>query len=132
MREDFKGVAEELANFTSTHRRGVWFLEESYYRGRYGYVEYTEDDGRECIDTAEKLISLLRMVEGLSQEVEDRYMVRRFRRLMSWRRYAGSVAKAAKEVLGPDTQVYMVGGAAEGRLTALSDIDFVLVTPNAP
>jgi len=68
----------------------------------------------------------------LSQEVEDRYMVRRFRRLLSWRRYVGSVVKAAKEVLGPDTQVYVVGGAAEGRLTALSDIDFVLVTLNAP
>ncbi len=63
LREDFKGVAEELANFISTHRRSVWFLEESYYRGRYGYVEYAEDDGRECIDTAEKLINLLRRVE---------------------------------------------------------------------
>jgi len=68
----------------------------------------------------------------LSQELEDRYMVRRFRRLLRWRQYVGSVVKAAKEVLGPDTQVYVVGGAAEGRLTALSDIDFVLVTPNAP
>jgi len=68
----------------------------------------------------------------LSQEVEDRYMVRRFRRLLRWHQYAGSIVKAAKEVLGPSTQVYVVGGAAEGRLTALSDIDFVLVTPNAP
>ncbi len=67
----------------------------------------------------------------MSQE-EDRYMVRRFRRLLRWRYYAGSVVKAAKEVLGPNTQVYVVGGAAENRLTALSDIDFVLVTPNAP
>ncbi len=63
---------------------------------------------------------------------EDKYMVRRYRRLLRWRRYVGSIVKAAKEVLGPDTRVYVVGGAAEGRLTALSDIDFVLVTPNAP
>ena len=65
LREDFKDVAEELARFTSSSRRSVWFLEESYYRGRYGYVEYSEEDGRECIDTAEKLIDLLRRVEEI-------------------------------------------------------------------
>ncbi len=63
LREDFEDVAGELANFTSSFRRSVWFLEESYYRGRYGYVEYSKEDGRECIDTAEKLINLLRRVE---------------------------------------------------------------------
>ena len=63
LRGEFGGAARELANFTSSFRRSIWFLEESYFRGRYGYVEYSEGDGRECVETAEKLINLLRRVE---------------------------------------------------------------------
>lgn len=62
----------------------------------------------------------------------DEYMVRRLRRLLRWRQYVGAVVRAAEEVLGPGTQVYVVGGAAENRLTAVSDIDLVVVSRNAP
>ncbi len=64
--------------------------------------------------------------------LEDKYMVRRLAILRRWREFVGAVVGAAKDLLGDDVDVYVVGGAAEGRLTALSDIDVVVVTPRAP
>ena len=52
-------------------------------------------------------------------------------RLLQWRRYAPAVARAALDLL-EDAKVYVAGGAAEGRLTVLSDIDFVIVSSRVP
>ena len=51
--------------------------------------------------------------------------------LARWRRLAEIIAEAVRE-LRPDAEVYVVGGAAEGRLTILSDIDVVVVLPCEP
>ncbi len=59
-----------------------------------------------------------------------RYMIERLRALLSWRRNLGKLYKAVKAVL-PDAKVYIFGGAAEDRLTALSDIDVLVVTDKA-
>ena len=67
LREEFTQASEMLAGIVSSSRRNIWFLEESYSQGRYGYVEYTENDGRECVDTAENLIRRLEEVERLVQ-----------------------------------------------------------------
>jgi len=48
--------------------------------------------------------------------------------LRGWRRYAEIVARAARDVC-PDAEVYLIGGAAEDRLTVLSDIDILVVVP---
>lgn len=64
--------------------------------------------------------------------LEDKYMIRRLAALRRWREFVEAVARAAKDLLGEGVEVYVVGGAAEGRLTALSDIDVVIVTPKAP
>ncbi|WP_317895527.1 nucleotidyltransferase domain-containing protein [Pyrofollis japonicus] len=61
-----------------------------------------------------------------------RHMVERLRRLMKWRQIVQVVAEAAKQVLGEDIKVYVIGGAAEDRLTALSDIDVLIVLPRDP
>ena len=45
-----------------------------------------------------------------------------------WRRYAEIVAEAVAKAF-PDAEVYLVGGAAEGRVTVLSDVDVVVVVP---
>ena len=59
-------------------------------------------------------------------------MARLYLRLVStWRRMAELVARAAKR-LYPEARVYVVGGAAEGRLTALSDVDVLVVLPWEP
>ncbi len=62
----------------------------------------------------------------------EKLLVELYRRLRQWRLYVGAVAKAARDLLGPDTRVYVVGGAAENRLTVLSDIDIVVVSKNVP
>ncbi len=51
--------------------------------------------------------------------------------LRNWRRYVDIVAKAIREVC-PDVEIYLVGGAAEDRLTILSDIDILVVLPHEP
>ena len=53
-----------------------------------------------------------------------RYAAERLRLLARWRELAGIVAKACREVFGERCRaVYVAGGAAEDRLTVLSDID---------
>ncbi len=57
-----------------------------------------------------------------------RQAIERYRLLKKWRDIAGIVAEACIEVLGDEClEVYVVGGAAEGRLTVLSDIDVIVV-----
>jgi len=51
--------------------------------------------------------------------------------LLRWREYAPLVAEAVKEVLG-GAEVYVFGSAAEGRLTASSDIDIAVVVDEVP
>lgn len=55
-----------------------------------------------------------------------RYALERYSLLKKWRELASIVAKACREVLGK-CEVYVVGGAAENRLTVLSDIDVIAV-----
>ncbi len=49
--------------------------------------------------------------------------------LRNWKTYVSIVAKAVKEVC-PTAEVYLIGGAAENRLTVLSDIDILIVLPH--
>jgi len=46
--------------------------------------------------------------------------------LRRWRNVAEIVARVARE-LYPEAEVYLFGGAAENRLTVLSDIDIAIV-----
>lgn len=55
-----------------------------------------------------------------------KHALERYSLLKRWRELAVLVAKACQEVLGK-SEVYVIGGAAEGRLTVLSDIDIVAV-----
>jgi len=51
--------------------------------------------------------------------------------LRKWREYVSKLVEAIKRVV-PSAEVYLVGGAAEGRLTALSDIDVLIALPREP
>ena len=46
--------------------------------------------------------------------------------LRGWRRVVKEVVKVVKEIY-PSAEIYLAGGAAEDRLTALSDIDILVV-----
>ncbi|MCE4611420.1 MAG: nucleotidyltransferase domain-containing protein [Desulfurococcales archaeon] len=62
-----------------------------------------------------------------------KYAVERLAMLRRWRELAFIVAGACREVLGDGCmEVYVVGGAAEGRLTVLSDIDVVVIARDPP
>ena len=52
----------------------------------------------------------------------------RLKLLSRWRRVATTVAAVVKR-LYPEAEAYLVGGAAEGRLTVLSDVDIVVALP---
>ncbi len=65
-------------------------------------------------------------------EERDRLMLRWYLELIStWRDVAKIVARVAKR-LYPGCKVYAFGGAAEDRLTALSDLDILIVLPYEP
>ena len=51
--------------------------------------------------------------------------------LMNWRNYVKIVYEAVKGII-PGAEVYVIGGAAEDRLTILSDIDVLIVLPYTP
>ncbi len=50
----------------------------------------------------------------------------RLQQLRKWRKVVSDVARVV-ESLYPEAKVYLVGGAAENRLTLLSDIDIAVV-----
>ncbi|BDB99987.1 nucleotidyltransferase domain-containing protein [Saccharolobus caldissimus] len=50
----------------------------------------------------------------------------RFSHLRRWREYAEKIAKATQD-LEPNSEVYVIGGVAEDRITVLSDIDILVV-----
>jgi len=51
--------------------------------------------------------------------------------LKGWRRHLKHLVEAVKKV-EPRARVYLAGGAAEDRLTVLSDIDVLVVLPEKP
>ncbi|MCX8162469.1 MAG: nucleotidyltransferase domain-containing protein [Candidatus Bathyarchaeota archaeon] len=64
----------------------------------------------------------------MSREGWARYALERYLKLRSWMDYRGIIVKACRDILGDRClSVYVVGGAAEDRLTVLSDIDVVVV-----
>jgi len=58
-------------------------------------------------------------------------MIEMLRELSKWRKVAKMVAEAAEEVLG-SVEVYVVGGVAEGRFTAASGLDVLILARNVP
>ena len=53
------------------------------------------------------------------------------RRFQNWGRHVARLASIIARV-APDAEVYLAGGAAEDRLTVVSDIDVVIVLPREP
>lgn len=51
--------------------------------------------------------------------------------ISKWKTYVEKAVKAIREIV-PNTQIYLIGGAAEKRLTAQSDIDLLLVLNTEP
>lgn len=58
-------------------------------------------------------------------------VITRLRNLNRWRTYVNIIARVVKEI-SPDAEVYLIGGAAENRLTVLSDIDILVALPHEP
>jgi len=52
--------------------------------------------------------------------------------LRDWKRYVDRIARSAKKILGDDTRVYVFGSAVRGELTAISDIDILIVSERVP
>ncbi len=61
--EGFDEAREAVAEFAQRFRRSLWLLSESYYKARYGYVEYGEAEARECVEAAREVEKLVEKVE---------------------------------------------------------------------
>jgi len=55
-----------------------------------------------------------------------KYAMERYEMLKKWEDYVNYLVRACREILG-DCKIYVVGGAAENRLTVLSDLDILVV-----
>ena len=58
-------------------------------------------------------------------------LLRRVEMLRSWRVWTLRIAKIAKELL-PGSRVLMVGSVARGDYVGGSDVDVLVISPNAP
>ena len=58
-------------------------------------------------------------------------MISKLLLLREWRRHVETLTQAIKNTI-PEAEVYLAGGAAENRLTVLSDIDILVVLPQKP
>lgn len=66
------------------------------------------------------------MRRGVRARLLRAEMVRR------WREWIPRLVQAASEILGEGVEVYVFGSAAEGKLTAASDVDLLLVVDEVP
>jgi len=58
-------------------------------------------------------------------------VITRLKILRNWREYVSIIVRAVEKVC-PSAEVYLIGGAAENRLTLLSDIDLLIVLMHEP
>lgn len=56
-------IAETLSSLVSSYRSQLDLLEESYIMARYGAIEYGEEQGRHCVETAEKVLEVLAEID---------------------------------------------------------------------
>ncbi|NPA85477.1 MAG: nucleotidyltransferase [Crenarchaeota archaeon] len=59
------------------------------------------------------------------------YMLERYSKLLKWRSYVPLLREALKRAL-PGAEAYIYGSAVEGKLSAKSDIDVMLVLERVP
>ncbi len=61
----------------------------------------------------------------------EEYMIKRLRMLLKWRHYVKILCEAVRKIL-PDAEVYVFGSAIQSELTAVSDIDVLIVSRKVP
>lgn len=96
---------------------------------------YTRAEAGKGVEAASRLIELLKSILGGGIGLDarlDMLMARWFYELQStWRKAAAIVARVVKQFY-PEARVYVIGGAAEDGLTAVSDLDILVVLPWEP
>jgi len=119
LEEGLREEAKMLAEYVSRKRRELAELSDAHTRATYGLAEYTRVTATLLLQIAKDVIGKLRELEG------------RLKLLSRWRAIVAKAASVIKE-LYPDVEVYVFGGAAEGRLTVLSDVDVAVVMEEPP
>jgi len=119
---------ERVRDYARRRRPLFSELEDVYIAARYTPRVYTEEDARDIVSFVRKVI------EALSRsysEILAELLGERRRLLEDWKRIAAEAARAVRE-LYPDARVYVAGSLVEGRATAASDIDLLVVLPHQP
>ena len=55
----YEKISDKIEHFVGEHKRDLALAEEAYTGGRYGDVSYSEEDVKNLMGSAEKLIKLL-------------------------------------------------------------------------
>lgn len=124
----FRDLAVQIADYVRGNGRLLAELEEAHVRSVYGVFEYSGAQARRLVEAAKSLIQLF---ENVERGVFFAVTFPVFKALARRTNYARTIFEAVRRAV-PNSQVYLTGGVAEGRLTALSDIDVVVVLDHEP
>ncbi len=62
-------LAGLVADFAKKRRKDIWLLNDAYYRGRYGYIDYSGEEAEKCIEAAKEVIEFIEKARrGLEKE----------------------------------------------------------------
>ncbi len=125
--------SKELSDVVRELRDVLIVLEDVYAQSRYGVQTFSEEDARRILSAVKTLIDALRRADECAWGQSSVHgsprdpLGLRLSYLRGWRKYLEILVRAASDVCS-GCEVYVFGGAAEDRLTALSDIDVLIVT----
>jgi HEPN domain-containing protein/predicted nucleotidyltransferase len=125
-------LVSRLSDLVRDNRVLIDLIDTSYIEARYSAgVSYAREDAKASLDFAEKLAKLLEEVRAKVKSSGGFGPAGRLGLLMKWRDYIDILGIVIKETM-PGCKAYIVGGAAEDRLTARSDIDVLIACPDPP
>ncbi len=122
--------SEELEDFIRVNRVRISVLEDAYLMARYFIKEYSAEDSKDMIKLAEDLMKLISKLLGEGVGYTESSILRA-RMLREWREWVRRIARVARELI-PDAEVYVIGSIIRGDYTGGSDVDVLIVSPNAP
>ncbi|CUX78092.1 HEPN domain-containing protein [Thermococcus chitonophagus] len=128
------GRREEVRKFIREHRNDIKVLEDAYVETRYEAVIYRDYDA-EAIMKSAKLI--LDFVEELVRKMENiqrwliRKMGKRYQMIKNYHKFLPQIKEACMDIFG-ECEIYVFGSVVEGKFTAESDVDILIVVESVP
>ena len=122
--DELKSISRgKVEEFIRKHRGDFHSLEDANLTSRYFAKTFEKADGEHFVKTAERVV---RFGEKLKRLWERTKMVR------NWRVWALKIGRAAREILGEKTKVFVFGSVVRGEAYGASDVDILIFGEGIP